>query len=621
MRETYHQPEMEQFDEHRMEIENRIKNLCWTVSGDYTLDIKPDVESFAKSKYIALYDAIKQGAFGKYFDSKQLGLYIMKKVYLSADEKPLLEIAQLCVDTAVYPLIARERLGIDDIRKEAFSSILKYQDAVMTQTYFGRIKKFMMKSYLKQQDKKISEEKSNQTKDKRNNEMSEGMSKVLNDILSLENAENTDDIIRVIDQIYNTVYDNTFEKKHGNLNTVLRLVPIDIAKEFWKECMTDEQMEDIIKLYLSDLDDNMMSLNVDNTAKPAYLTNGAGRSAEEADTESVDEEAIQKVEEYVELNYGQSYLTPLERERKMGKLCRGIHAQCVLHFTDGILHAPKVKNNQYRFSQLQFEKNRMYYYNNHWVVKRNVAVLADTLKKALVMRQEEDICRAVTGQLVPARLWKLNKSEDVKLFDKKLKSDNSEFVVDILLDASGSQAKRQSQVAAQGYIISEALSQAGIAHRVSSYSTFWDHTILQKFRDYDDDKDANMRIFEFRASANNRDGLALKAACDALAQRPEDNKILIVLSDGKPNDVGTNRPGTRRVKPYIGKEAVKDTAFEVRRARTCGICVLGIFAGSEDDLPMEKKIYGKDFAYIRNISNFSRIVGSYLRRQIDACED
>lgn len=97
-----HQMEMEQLDEHRMEIENRIKNLCWTVSGDYSLHIKPDVESFAKSKYIALYDAIKQGAFGKYYEPRELSLYILKKAALSAKEKPLFELAQLCVDASGY---------------------------------------------------------------------------------------------------------------------------------------------------------------------------------------------------------------------------------------------------------------------------------------------------------------------------------------------------------------------------------------------------------------------------------------------------------------------------------------------------------------------------------------
>ena len=46
--------------------------------------------------------------------------------------------------------------------------------------------------------------------------------------------------------------------------------------------------------------------------------------------------------------------------------------------------------------------------------------------------------------------------------------------------------------------------------------------------------------------------------------------------------------------------------------------VLGVFAGEEKDLAAEKKIFGKDFAYIREISGFSRMVGRYLSRQLDA---
>ena len=92
----------------------------------------------------------------------------------------------------------------------------------------------------------------------------------------------------------------------------------------------------------------------------------------------------------------------------------------------------------------------------------------------------------------------------------KKRSDDSEFVIDVLIDSSGSQADRQAQVAAQGYIISEALSQAGIPHRVTGYCAFWGYTVLQRFRDYEDPRETNERIFQFRAYANNRDGLALK---------------------------------------------------------------------------------------------------------------
>ena len=71
----------------------------------------------------------------------------------------------------------------------------------------------------------------------------------------------------------------------------------------------------------------------------------------------------------------------------------------------------------------------------------------------------------------------------------------------------------------------------------------------------------------------------------------------------------------------MGEEAARDTAFEIRKARAMGIAVLGIFAGNSADLETEKKIFGKDFAYIRNISNFSRIVETYLCREIDEAED
>ena len=78
-----------------------------------------------------------------------------------------------------------------------------------------------------------------------------------------------------------------------------------------------------------------------------------------------------------------------------------------------------------------------------------------------------------------------------------------------------------------------------------------------------------------------------------------------------------NRPGSKNPKPYGGEYAVRDTASEVRRARNLGISVLGVFAGREEDLDAEKKIFGRDFAYIREIENFSNVVGRYLKRQVD----
>ena len=66
--------EQDYFDENQYEIENRIRNLYWTVSGNYGDNIKLDTVSFARSPWVSLYDAVKQGAFSRYFDRNTFGL-------------------------------------------------------------------------------------------------------------------------------------------------------------------------------------------------------------------------------------------------------------------------------------------------------------------------------------------------------------------------------------------------------------------------------------------------------------------------------------------------------------------------------------------------------------------
>ncbi len=189
-------------------------------------------------------------------------------------------------------------------------------------------------------------------------------------------------------------------------------------------------------------------------------------------------------------------------------------------------------------------------------------------------------------------------------------------MVDVLIDASGSQRVRQEQVALQAYIIMQALSSVHIPHRVMSFCTFWDHTILQRYREYDEDASANEKIFNFTTSSNNRDGLAIRAASLGLLEREEERKIMIILSDGRPYDVILNRPNARNPQPTteIMRCAIPARKYGVSETSGCrfsGIC------REEKDLEAEKKIFGRDFAYIRDISRFSRIVGSYLNKQLE----
>ena len=298
-------------------------------------------------------------------------------------------------------------------------------------------------------------------------------------------------------------------------------------------------------------------------------------------------------------------------------MCKGIHSDCSLYFTEGILKNPVKDNYQYQYAKRLKNKNIWVYHDKSRIAKRNIAALTEHLKKSLVLRSENQEVLSDRGIIVPSRVWRVGRSSEASIFRRILRGENSDFAVDVLIDASGSQMSRQGEVALQAYMISSALSNVGIPHRVMSYCTFWDYTILHRFREYDDPKSKDEDIFNYVTSSNNRDGLAIKAAGYGLLQREEEKKILIILSDGRPYDVIINRPNARNPEPYQGKYAIGDTAMEVRRLRNLGVSVLGVFAGEEKDLATEKKIFGKDFAYIRDIANFSRIVGRYLTKQLE----
>jgi nitric oxide reductase activation protein len=221
------------------------------------------------------------------------------------------------------------------------------------------------------------------------------------------------------------------------------------------------------------------------------------------------------------------------------------------------------------------------------------------------------------GLLIANKLWRIGRSNNNKVFVKNIDNNKGSFVVDILMDSSGSQRRNQSNVAIQAYILAQALTQLGIPNRVLGFSSFLDYTVIKRFRDYESPLSANDNIFEYFCSGNNRDGLAIKATCEGLLSRREDNKILIVLSDGRPNDikVGKNQAGDL-AEAYRGRVAISDTAREVRFARQQGIMVLGVFTGKEQDLMAEKLIYGKDFAYIKDINRFADLVIKYLKQII-----
>ena len=589
---------IQETEEIRFELENRIRNLLWTVSGDYNLDMKVDVSLFMRSKSIALYDGIKQGALAKFFDKDLLGLYLVKKVFLQADEGALTSVAQLCIEEAIGEKICRERPGVRQMQRQAFEDILdqEFETMPIWDDILGRLKIAVLRDRLENGAYRVDSR----------------LMKIRDMVYESRNAADTEELISIIDKIYNTAAEPYFEKKHGNLERVMAVTLEELTEYDWEDYLTEELYEEALESYMEQISNKITDL--ENKAVTEEMEEKRQRKHK---ITILPPEALEKAHTYVELNFGKTYLTQLEEKRINRQMCTGIHSDCSLYFTEGILKNPVKRNYQYEYAVRLRNKNIWLYHDKHRIVKRNINALTETLKKSLVLRNESQEVLSDRGVIVPSRLWRIGRSSEANLFRRDLKADASDFVVDVLIDASGSQMSRQGEVALQAYIISEALSNVEFPHRVMSFCTFWDYTILHRFREYDDPRTANENIFNYVTSSNNRDGLAIRTAGQSLLARPEEKKILIILSDGKPYDVIVNRPNARNPQPYQGKYAVNDTATEVRRLRSQGVSVLGVFAGEEKELATEKKIFGKDFAYIRDIVNFSKIVGRYLTKQLD----
>lgn len=647
--------------DYQLELENRIRNLLWTISGDYTQQMKPDVSLFLRSKDIALYDGIKQGALAKFFDKDFLGMYLVKKIFMGADEAALTFVSQLCIEEAIGERICEQRPGIWEMQRKACEDILdqEYETMPSAADKLGYLRVNLLRRRIDRggntslkkknlQDDSRSEEKSADSVE--NTDVSNGIitgnadvsngriagnadasNKTITNITEKEQkdrkykgiyhyidlissaAETTDtmSLIHIIDTVYNEVADPDFSKK-ATLEQVLAVTMEDLTEFDWHDYLSEEMYEDALESYMEQLTSNVAGMeNADVTREMEEE-----RQSKQKIT-VLPPEALEKAHTYVELNFGKTYLSELEEKRINQLMCRDIHSDCSLYFTEGILKSPVKRNYQYEYAKRLKNKNIWLYHDKHRIVKRNIALLTEMLKKSLVIKSENQEILSDRGMIVPSRLWRLGRSSDAQVFRRELKGDSSDFVVDVLIDASGSQMSRQGEVALQAYIISEALSNAELPHRVMSYCTFWDYTILHRFREYDDPRSANENIFNYVTSSNNRDGLAIRAAGYGLLNREEEKKILIILSDGRPYDVIVNRPNAKNPAPYHGKYAITDTAAQIRKLRSQGVSVLGVFAGEEKDLATEKKIFGKDFAYIRNITGFSKIVGRYLTKQLE----
>ena len=548
-----------------------------------------------------MYYAIIAGAMRKYIDWETVKKYLVNRMKSGYNKDILCTIIQIVLNDIVEKKVIEERPGVIDIRNKAYDDILKSYSKIHKED----ILKLLKYTYVLQRMD-------------RHPVMDRLVRKILREINNIDVHGDIMEILKKVDEIYLTYFQYILDSQNQNVEFVednIKNVEVDFDTfaDFMLEELYDDQEVENIETEINNFTGGM-------------LVDGLGDEKEDINLEStphrvlyVNEEILNKIYKRVEYYYGKSYLNEGDRRKIESRNCRNVHEGCRLHFTDGVLRSHCENAFQLKYVTRQKDNNLFEFQYKMKVYRRQINKLRECFSRLLIEESSSDRLYSDCGTIYANKAWRIGRSSNNKIFYKDVDNGKGRYVIDILLDSSGSQTSKQFMVAIQAYILSAALTLAGIPNRVMGFQSFLDYTILKRFRDYNDNVRKCEDIFEYYCSGNNRDGLAIKATCDGLLEREEENKILIVLSDGKPNDVKIGKDSSRSIRgemSYKGIVGIKDTAMEVRKARKRGIMVLGVFTGKEIDLEAEKKIYGKDFIYIKDIQRFSDIVSTYLKKVI-----
>ena len=573
---------------------DREESLFLTVSEDHRQRKYPEYIHKMSAPYeraggmIQIYEGVILGGGDKLFGLEELNLWLRRHRYAAYDMHVLLPIARLCLEYAVRRRLSEKRPGIPAMAEQAARELLDTDPLRFRHSSRGWINIYWLTEQFpgtaNQECRRLMQ----------NFDGFEDMLELFTELL--KGSEACMDARALVNQavlLYKKVFTRYFAPDHSHDELPQFEVSDD---DLWEGNYEAPDQAELVEPEESD---------PELKYEKASLTTMDGIE--------LSDEALAAIPDYLAENFGPSFQTEKAMHDIESTVCVGIHEKRKLLFTDGLPESSyEGTSARSTFLKECRDSNLRMLKEHEDSARQGIRSIEQAFQNALNLKNDPEVYLADQGVLVNSALWKVGRCEDPQLFHKVFRQDNSTIVVELLIDASGSQSVRQSMVALQSYLFSSALSRIQIPHRVMSYCTYGDHTILRRFRDYDDSPSADRKILEYRATSNNRDGLALAAAGLDLLKRREDHKIMIVFSDGLPNDMVSGRTRANAPEKYIGDAAIHDTCFQVRKLRREGVYVIGIFLGDDGELENERMIYGSSFLRIRRAEDFGGSAGKRL---------
>jgi len=568
----------------------RASNIIWNASGDYSF--QPEIKAYDEGGKADIYWNFIIGAVYKYFDYSLLQNFF-NCIKEDSDFAFYENLTWIGLENCAYKKAKDERFVLESLRKIYAKKVLSKVDEIFDFEVFDKIKTAHFQRVLGKETNITGYELN-----------------ILND-LEFDESINTEQIILRMNEIFKVYFE--FSPSQNEENVLNKIVKNKKSIHFGgkKQHYYGSSMLKRIDVGSAEFSD-----------EPNFERNKEKKNKISFHWLKFRDKRDNTQRKYIQNYFGTSILAESQTRALEQIMCIGNHKSCHLHFTRGEFeHNMQNEENvtvQEKVALWQKDKNKKYYKDNLARNNNSITKLTNKIRNTMLVNLEESANKSKRGNLITGKVWRNIYLQDNKIFIQNAQNDIGNLTVDILLDASASQLNRQEIIATEGYIIAESLTRCNIPVKVYSFCNLRDYTIINLFRDYGEIQ-KNNNIFNYNAAGYNRDGLAIRTALHLIGKSSCENKILIVLSDGKPNDI--QNISTSGLIPinheYADDQAVNDTAQEVRKGRQNGISILGVFTGNDEDVPAAKKIYGRNFAHINSPEKFADIVGVLMHNELE----
>ena len=202
---------------------------------------------------------------------------------------------------------------------------------------------------------------------------------------------------------------------------------------------------------------------------------------------------------------------------------------------------------------------------------------------------------------------RLHRDDGKRFYRRKLPAAGADLAISVLVDESGSMVLdgRISRARDAAVVLYSFCRFLEIPVSVYGHSADQGHDLeLYSYAEFDsiDDQDC-YRLMNMQLRYNNRDGAAVSYMAQRLLKRPEENRMLFILTDGIPYAAG-----------YAGNPANQDLSEMVRKYERQGIVIYALAIG--DDSEQLRRIYGTRYLDVRDLNRLPQRMVNLVKQKL-----